>query len=395
MFRTFLVLSCIGMVLCSCSTAPSVSSPGGIVKYGAGSIDEEIPAPGKAASPAAAAAPAPVKKIQIEEILARISGYETDMDAHLAVFDYTSALASYDSIYSVLSGVPAAAPRLVEIRTRLERSLDAIGWETVSIPAETVAGTAFKKDFTARVFVTVAGEKKPVAGFDTAVFFPSVASDGTKAVLSEQRESGIDGLVSFTAPVPVSAGKNRVVIASVLTSKDPELAASLKARTDAGTLAVAFPHVVSSSAKRVGTSISIIDIDKNGKVLASNISATTLLKPLVQKGYSRIGMADFPKQLSSGDEEGLLKAAKAMFGSGVQRFIYGTVRVASVAQGTDLLWSCTLDADVSVWDFILGAKVYRSTISHTETGKTEAAAIDAARKKLAGDLLVSDLNYNM
>jgi len=389
MFRKLLVLSFFCIAFCSCSTAPSVTSPGGMVKYGAGSVDEEMPPASKAA------APAPVKKIQVEEILAQISGYETDMDAHLAAFDYAAALSSYDSIYSVLAGIPAANTRLVEIRSRLDRAFDAIGWETVSIPAETVAGTAFKKDFIARVFVTVSGEKKPLGAFGTAVFFPSVASDGTKAVLSEKRESGPDGLVSFTAPVPGTSGKNRVVFTSVMTSKDPDLTASLKARSDAGTLAVAFPHVVSSSAKRVGTSISIIDIDKNGKVLASNISATTLLKPLVQKGFSRIGMADFPKQLSSGDEEGLLKAAKAQFGSGVQRFIYGTVRVASVAQGADLLWSCTLDAELSVWDFSLDAKVYGTTLSHTETGKTEAAAIDASRKKLAGDLLVNDLNYNM
>jgi len=360
-----------------------------MVKYGAGSIDEDISAPNKAS------APSPVKKIQIEEILAQISGYESDMDTRLASLDFAGAITSYDSIYAVLSGVSSGNARLLEVRSRLDRALDAIAYETVSVPAETIAGTAFKKDFTARVFVTVSGEKQPLAGFESAVFFPAVASDGSRVTLSEKRESGADGLVAFAAPVPGTSGRNRVVFSSTLTSRDPELAASLKARSDSGTFAVAFPHVVSSSAKRVGTSISIIDIDKNGKVLSSNISATTLLKPLVQKGFSRIGMADFPKQLSSGDEEGLLKAAKAQFGSGVQRFIYGTVRASSVAQGADLLWSCTLEADVSVWDFILGAKVYRSTVKHTETGKTEAAAIDAARKKLAGDLLVSDLNYNM
>ncbi len=389
MLRKFFLLSSCCIVLCSCATSPSVTSPGGMVKFGAGSIDEDMPSANKAA------APSTVRKIQIEEIISQVSGYETDMDNHLALFDFQGALASYDSVYSVLGGIQAANTRLFEVRSRFERALDAIGFETVAIPVETVAGTAFQKDFTGRVFVTVSGEKKPLAGFDTAIFFPSVASDGTKVTLSEKRESGADGLVSFTAPIPSTSGKNRIVFSSVLTSKDPELAALIKARSDSGFLAIAFPHVVSSSAKRVGTSISIIDFDKNGKLLSSNISATTLLKPLVQKGYGRIGMADFPKQLSAGDEEGLLRAAKTQFGSGVQRFIYGTVRITAVTQGADLLWSCTIESDVSVWDFILGGKVYRSSINHVETGKTEAAAIDAARKKLAGDLLVSDLNYHM
>jgi len=391
MFRKLFAFSSICIALTACATAPSVTSPGGMVKYGAGSLDEQTPAP----APAKAAAPAPVKKIQIEEILAQTSGYEADMDSRLAGFDFAAALASYDSVYSVLSGIPEGKGRLAELRVRLDRALDALGFEAVAGPAETVAGTAFKKDFTGRVFVTVSGEKKPLAGFDAAVFFPSVATDGAKVILSEQRESGPDGLLAFSAPVPAASGKNRVVFSSVLTSKDPELAAILKTRAETGNLAVSFPHVVSSSAKRVGTSISIIDFDKNGKLLSSNISATTLLKPLVQKGYSRIGMADFPKQLSAGDEEGLLKAAKAQFGSGVQRFIYGTVRITEAVQGTDLLWSCTIQADVSVWDFVLGAKVYHTLLVHTEAGKTEAAAIDAARKKLAGDLLVNDLNYNM
>ncbi len=361
-----------------------------MVRFGSGSIDDDQGPVSKASSPSNA------QKIKYDDILAQASVYEADMDARLAALDYKGALVSFDMIIASLTGVPAGNTKMQDVRAKFEKALDMIGFETVSVPSETTEGIAFKKDFTARVFVTVASVKKPLAAFECIVSYPSTAEDGTRSILTLNTVSSADGLISFTAPVPSRSGRNKVVFASALTCKDALLRDSITTRRDKGQLSVSFAHLAGSSAKRAPTTIAILDYNKDGKAqLSGNISATTLLKPLVQKGFGRIGMADFPNQLAAGDEAALIKGAKSMFGSGVQRFIFGTTHIESLVQGDDLLWSCTFAVQINVWDFILDSKIYVTEIRSTQTAKTEAAAIDAARKKVCAELLVSDLYYNM
>lgn len=368
------------VVFGSCASSPSISPALKLEKYGAGSVDETGTA-NKAGSPAA------IQKIRTEEILAQVVMYEADMDAALAARKYAAAIASFDSIADLLQGIPAGLSRLDGDRAKVETALDSIRLEAVSSPSETAAGVAFKKDFTVRAYVLEGDAKTPLVGFECAVSGPS----GT-----EKRTTAADGLAVYTAPVPAKPGKGVLVMSATLTSRESALRDSINLRKEKGFLALAFPHVVSSNAKKFATTISILDFDKNGNpIKSSNPSATILLKPLVQKGFSRIGMADFPSQLASGDEEALLKAAKAQFGSGVRRFIYGTVRIAELVQGADGLWTCTATAKVAVRDFTLDATVFETTVSATASGKTGDAAVAAARTSLAGDMLVQELYYNM
>lgn len=392
MNRFFLFLCCISLYapFLSCKSTSPASSPKGLVAFGSGTAEDDVQSVNKSTSPSN------IQKVNYEEALAKASVHEAEIDAKLTVFDYNSALSAFDSLRDVLDGMPAGNTKIQEVRTKIEKAFDSIVFESVSGPAETVAGTAFKKDFTARVSVIAQGVKKPLSGLACVVQYPSFSEDGVKITASQTINAGVDGLVVFTPPVPSVSGKNKLVISADFATKDSAMQESIAARKEKGQLAVAFPHVTGTNAKRLATTISILDYDKNGKAqLAGNLSATTLLKPLVQKGFNRIGMADFPNQLASGDEAVLIKAAKAMFGTGVQRFIFGTTRVESLVQGEDLLWSCTFVCQISVWDFTFGTKVYATEMKTTQTGKTEAAALDAARKKVCADLLVSDLYYNM
>lgn len=391
MYRSLVSILVLCVFVSACTTSPSVAKSSNIVKYGAGSLDDDSPSTANKA-----AASGGFQRIRQEEALARYNARSAELDAALAVGDYAGAMTAYDAISDLLTGVSAGASRLQDARARMDRALDAIVVETVSVPAETIAGTAFKKDFSAKFSVKVLEVKKPLAGFACTVFYPAIAADGSKTVLTMNLTTGADGLVAFTAPVPSVPGKNNLVISAALTSRDTVLRDSINHRKDAGQLAVAFLHLAGSNNRRIPTTISILDFDKNGKpVLSGNPSATTLLKPLVQKGFVRIGMADFPKELTSGDEEALIKAAKAQFGSGVERFIYGASRVVSVTQGDDKNWTCTMTAQISVWDFVTGTKVRSIDLSQTCTGKTEYAAIEAARAKLCGESLVNDLYYNL
>lgn len=383
------------VLLSACKTSPVVSSSSGLVRFGAGSRDD-ISAVETRVSTASPSAGVAVKKVKIDEILGIVSGFESEMDHKLASLDYVGAFAAFDSISGALSGIPAGNAKMQEIRLKMEKALDSIIFENISAPGETVAGSPFKKDFSVKVSVIANQIKKPLQGFPCTIIYPSVAADGSKIVATQNIVSGADGLVSFTAPVPARSGKDTVVVAASLNCKDSSLQNSITLRKEKGQLAVKFAHVASSNAKRLATTISILDFDKNGKaIVSSNVSATTLLKPLVQKGFGRIGMADFQKEIGSGDEAVLLKAAKAQFGSGVQRFIYGTARIESIVQGEDLQWTCSFVVQVSVWDFVLNSKVYSTEMRVKESAKTESAAIDAARKKVCGELLITDLYYNM
>lgn len=387
---------CIGALFFSCASAPAVPSSGTIVRYGAGSIDEDRKPAAQVDKADKAAAPGLFQRVKTEDLLAQAKIHEADLDTALAARDFPAALTAYDSVADLLSGIPAAAPKLADVRAKVESALDTIVLEPVSVPGETSAGTAFKKDFSVKAYTVAQDKKIPLSGLDFSVQYPSLGADGSKVVLSESRKADADGFVAFSAPVPTRSGKDTVVIAPALTSRDGALRDSIAARKSAGTYAVSFPHVVSTSAKRQATTISILDFDKNGKVVSySNPSATALLAPLVRKGFNRIGMAEFPTQLASGDEAAVLKAAKAQFGSGVQRFIFGTAKIESLSQGDGGAWTCTLVARVSVWDFALNAKVYSTEIRYSADAKTESAAIEAARKKVAGEMLPEDLIYNM
>lgn len=374
------------LVLASCASDPAVHSSLSIEKFGAGSADD-TDGSSRASSPSKAASSSALQKMKTEEILAQISMYEGDIDEKLANRDYSGAIEAYESIVSLLTGVPAGLPRIESNRNKISAALDAIRLDAVSSPGETPAGTAFKKDFTVFAYTLENGTKNPLPGFQITVSGPS----GT-----ETKATAADGMLSYAAPVPEKAGKGELVMSSALDSTETALRDCIALGREKGYLRHSFPHVVSSNAKKFATTISILDFDKTGNPIKSNnYSATTLLKPLVQKGFSRIGMADFPTQLASGDEEALLKAAKAQFGTAVRRFIYGTTRIESVTQGADGLWTCVVKGEIAVYDFTDSASVYRTTVYATMTGKTESAAMQAARTELAGSVIVQDLYYNM
>ncbi len=397
---------CIAFIACcfalsACKTTQAVSSATplasasgavSLVKFGAGAAEDN----GDSPKPAKAAAPMGLKRVKAEEAIARATVYEGDMDAALGIPDYQAALAAFDSAAELLAAVPSASDRLASLRARMDRALDAISFDAVTVPPDTTVGVAFKRDFVARVSLAGPAGKKPFPSFPCTVFYPGSGESGERVTLNDRRVSGVDGTVTFSAPAPERTGKGTVTVAAALSSTDPVMRESILARQNRGQLASSLTHGVVSGARALSTVISILDYDSAGKpVMYNNVSATMLLQPLVPKGFRRIGMADFPSQLAAGDEAVLLKAAKSQFGTGVQRFIYGTVRVTSLTKADDGTWTCALSSDISVWDFTSDTKVYHTAPGQVATGKTEALALDAARKKLLADTLMNDLYYNM
>ncbi len=394
------VLAC-GIFIVSCAGAPASGAASSLNFSGVGAVSrysgssetgaaETSPAADKAAPPAA------IRKLKSSEALAKADILEDEMDEAIAKGDYTAAFSAYNEASTLLSGASSSSSRLAGLRKKVSAALDSLAFAPKTAPRDTTAGTAFPTPFSFTVTVTTPSGARPVAGFPCLVAYPGVDESGAPLTLSETRISDQNGLVSLAAPVPARAGKGAVVVTPDFGTADEFLRKELRERNARGELSASLPHNVQTSAKRVPTTISILDFNKTGgAIVSANDSATALLKPLVQRGFSRIGMADFPKQLASGDEPALLRAARAQFGSGVARFIYGTTRVDSLEPGEDGLWTCTLAVSVSVWDFLQDKKTLTAEFTHVARAKTEAMALDAARKEAAGTRLVDELLYRL
>lgn len=343
-----------------------------------------------------AGVPEGMKRIKSEDARVFVANYEADMDEYLAAGDYVAALDSFNRAADIIASLRKDPEFAVSIREKMERIISSIQLSPASVPGDTVSGRAFSRDFAVKAVITDEKGTIPLAGFPCRVSFPVYGEDGSVSQDTAEIVTNNAGIASFRAPVPQHTGKNALTVSLNVPLRDSIVANIAADLVHDGVLSVSFDHSVETPRKNIPTTISFLDYDKNGNpVLSNNRTATSLLRPLIQKGFSRIGMADFPRQLAAGDEQKLLDAARAQFGSGVQRFIYGTNRIESLEKGEDEQWHCAMRAELSVWDFTLNRKIHTAVITHSATGATEAAAIEAARKELAGALLVDDLRYNL
>lgn len=343
-----------------------------------------------------AGSPEGIRRVKTEDARVLVANYEADMDEHLAAGDHAAALESFNRAADIIASLRRDPDFAVSIREKMERVISSITLSPVSIPGDTVSGRAFSRDFSVKVVITDDKGSTPLAGFPCRVTFPVHGEDGSVVHDTADITTNSAGVAVFRAPVPQHTGRNMLSVSLNIPLRDAAVVAYAEERIRSGDLSVSFVHSVETPRKNIPTTISFLDYDRNGKpVLTNNRTATSLLRPLIQKGFSRIGMADFPRQLAAGDEEKLIAAARAQFGGGVQRFIYGTNRIISLEKGADGQWSCTMSAELSVWDFTKNEKIHSTTITHTATGATEAAAQETARNELAGSLLVDDLRYNL
>lgn len=397
MFRRIILYCCTIFLLSSCMSSPKhTAGLLSITRYGAGSIEDD-----SRSSPnlSKAALVAGLSKTKEEELLSRATLYESDLDEALLSNDFSRALQSADSLYSLLSQSPSSsipAGRLQTARDKVVVALESISFKAISIPSETRAGKQFNTNFAIQIFQLNGEESIPLSGFSCTVFYPGKGTDGSMTVLAENCMSDSKGICEFACPVPDSAYRGTVVIASSLDSRDPFISSHINSLKKTGQLGIGFPYRVTTNARSIPTTISLLDYDKNGKaIVSSNPSSTALLMPLVKNGFSRIGMADFPDQIASGNEDLVVKAAKSQFGSAVTRFIFGTNRIEVLEQDDEGIWNCRMKVSIVVRDLISGADIFRTELVHIEKAKTQSSAITAARAKLCGELLVTELLYNL
>lgn len=371
----FFTLALAGFLFCTaCATAPAAS-------FG-GSKDGSKDNAGKG-SLKAQALPLPPPVIP-------------EVEAKLAALDIAAAIARYDAALAALPAygavpAPSAVEDLALARSRIVEAVKSLSLEIVSAPEATVAKKPFKKPFSVRV-TGPAG--KSVPSVPVHMETPSFLEDDTVSAAVMAGETGEDGTVSWESPAPSRSADSFVRFSLGYRSADSVLSAELE--TAGAESAASIPYLAGTLNKAVPTSLSFLDFGANGKPLGGmGLTATACLKPLVKMGFTRIGMADFQAQLAAGDETALIAAAKKLFGSAVDRLIYGTTRIVSVTKGEDGLWTAVVATEASVWNFKTGAKTWSGRCEASASGKTEAAAITAARDTVAGSLLPLKLYYNL
>ncbi len=394
----YVSIFCVSVLLFSCATAPAprtvtTGSAYSVARY-SGSADDEAGAvrePNRAAAPAAGP-----QRLRNSALRAQVLTLEGDLEAKLATGDFVGALKDWDSIAALAGNTALADIGADSAERKLTDALRSIRFENPSPPAETIAGTAFKKEYSVTVTTEHAGARLSLANFPVTVRYPVLDSAGSRGTAAVELVSDAQGLVKFNAPVPAFAARDEVRFSANLSSADPSANRLLELSRNGGSLSASLPYLVSTNAKAYPSTISILDFDKNGRpVTSANVTATALLRPLVQKGFRPIGMADFQSQLASGDEAALYRAAKAQFGQAVRRMIYGTTKVDSLTKAEDGKWTCTLTAVISVYDFSTSTVICSTTVQHTVTAATEFAALDTARKEIGSVQLVNDLLYRM
>lgn len=372
MLRSLSIIMAI-VIFSSCALVPS--------RFGSGASEQDDVRPHRATAPAKPGGRSAPSDSWPEGSRKEVHA----LDAAISEGRISEALPVFFRLHEQYFSRPESVPADFQaaLAASWNRMATGLVFETVSAPPETRVGKSFASPFSVRLVFEGADGKQPVAGVECIV---SVGGETVWKQLSDQ-----NGMVSFVPPTPERSANTSVSLTLFVPEHVPFLPQGFTPLP-----AAVFPYRVATAARSVVTTISLLDFDRNGRPITSgNPSATYLLKPLVQHGFSRIGMADFQKELAAGDEQALLKAAKTLFGSSVQRFIYGTVKIESLEKNAEGVWEAALVCALSAWNFAAGERIMSTEVRHRHNGNSEWAALDAARKTLAGDLLVTELIFSL
>lgn len=301
-------------------------------------------------------------------------------------FDIHKGLALFGTIYEACNGQEDNTI-LIDARRQVQPLLDAISIEAVNKPAPVNAGSPFTRPFTARVVITAPEKQFPLDNYPITVLYPSSGTDSN--LKSDFIRTDSDGFLYFTPPVPEKACDGRLFFCLYPVRKNTAL-------TDDATdnLSVSFPYKVATTEKRIPSIIAILDYDENNApIFSSNITSTRLLMGLMKRGFSRIGLDEY-RELANADETAVIRAAQAKIGTAVDRFIFGKTSI-TVKTEDNITFTCTIRADISIWNFKQARKINRLTFTHTAEAKTKAQAISLARSDLGETVIAETFNYSL
>jgi hypothetical protein len=256
----------------------------------------------------------------------------------------------------------------------------------VSAPKSTVKGKPFAVPFKVKA---VHADGTPAAGFEITAYYPGDAANDEITFASALLKTAEDGTASFEPEAPSKSVKSIVRFYPAFDDADEEVAsAQLKA-------AVTAPWLVKTNLMKSGGSTALVDLSENDKPITNNsVSSSKLLTSLMRDGFTRIGNADFTKQIVSGDKDAVYKSACSLFGNALSYLIYGTVKFVTPVTQTETGWTCTLTADITCLNMKDGCILYHTTRTVTAEDSKQWNVLTKTREAL-GEELADAVVYGM
>lgn len=260
----------------------------------------------------------------------------------------------------------------------------AITLSVESSPREISAAKAFATPY---VVKATNADGTPAEAIPLTVRFPKErAEDGGIIYNEAEIVTQSDGTASFTPETPLNPCNDVIIFSPKI---DDSSLGNERIVSYAQEKSVTAPFLVHTRRLQAGGSIALVDFTQSGTPIRNRSdSSSALLINLMQKGFSRIGNADFTDQVAGGNKDAVYKAAKALFGNASSFLIFGTIKYAEPMQKTDSGIVCTLVADLTCIDMKDGRVLYHSVTEKSATEKQEWSALTAARTALAKDLAV-------
>ena len=316
----------------------------------------------------------------------------------------------FDAIKNYVEAVVAASGSdIANADIKLERNVNkaraVLGkLQFIKVDAPTTAGLGkdYAKPFQARLAYGEGDTAPGIPGAEVFVTYQRRQSSGRVVTRTERVLTDARGIAGFAPPPPDFVGKatlgfvlNLDSTRELLDKIPAKYAAFVEAiGDDMARRAISFEYVIASMAKTVPTGVVVIDLSDDGKPASTSIAQGGLFETLAKEKF-KAGLAPLGADMVAAlDDAAVLKAAKAQYGSGLSRLIYGVARVERAAlDGT--MWQATARMTVRCVDFATGMILYSVEKTAIVVASDEASARRSAMLQVARDAVAKDLMANL
>ncbi len=316
----------------------------------------------------------------------------------------------FDAIKSYIEAVAAASGSDIDnADIKLERNvnkaravLGKISFARIDAPATAGIGKAYTKPFQARLTYGEGSAAVGIPGAEVYVTYQRRQTTGRVVTRTERILTDEKGVASFAPPAPDFVGKatlgfslNLDSARDLLDKVPPKFDAYLSAiQEDMSRRSISFDYVITSEARTIPTGVVVIDLGDDGKPATTSVAQGALFETLAKEKF-KAGLAPLDAALvSSMADAAILKSAKAQYGSGLARFIYGTARVDQVTKDGSM-WQATARMTVRCVEFATGVVLYSVEKTSIAVAADEATARRSAMLQVAREAVAKDLMANL
>ncbi|MBU0927642.1 MAG: hypothetical protein KKA67_07825 [Spirochaetes bacterium] len=316
----------------------------------------------------------------------------------------------FDAIKSYAAAVVAASGSDIDnAGIKLERNankaralLGKIRFARLDAPTTAGLGKDYSKPFKARLTFGEGDSAPGIPGAEVYVAYQRRQSSGRIVSRTERAMTDQDGVVSFAPPPPDFVGKATLSFSlnldstkELLDSVPPTYSAFVEAiAEEMKRRSVSFEYTIASAARTVPTGVVVIDLGDDGKPAATSIAQGGLFETLAKEKF-KAGLAPLSAAMVAAlDDDGILKAARAQYGSGLARLIYGVARIDGAAKDGSM-WQATARMTVRCVEFSTGTILYSTEKTAITVASDEASARRAALLQVAKDAVAKDLMANL